>query len=122
DFFRYSILPAMSLDGILHFQAMEGAVTGDDFLDFITQLLERMQLWPLPNSVLVMDNASIHKVPGIRELVEARYHWLRANRDYVIGELEGALIDPCLLLRNAVYEVVTPWKIYGWYRHSEYIA
>lgn len=29
-----------------------------------------MNKWPLPNSVLVVDNASIHKVAGIRELVE----------------------------------------------------
>ena len=32
-----------------------------------------MQPWPLPNSVLIMDNASIHKVPGIREMVEEWY-------------------------------------------------
>ncbi|TFK58105.1 hypothetical protein BDN72DRAFT_745693, partial [Pluteus cervinus] len=67
---RYSILPAISLDGVLHFMATEGAITGEDFTEFVTGLLDRMERWPLPNSVLVMDNASIHKVPGIRELVE----------------------------------------------------
>jgi transposase len=29
-----------------------------------------MNKWPLPNSVLVIDNASIHNVAGIREAVE----------------------------------------------------
>ena len=29
-----------------------------------------MNEWPLPNSVLVIDNASIHKVEGIHEMVE----------------------------------------------------
>ena len=66
-----------------------------------------MNRWPLPNSVLVVDNASIHKVAGIRELVEESgmrllylpayspnlnpielafstiKGWLRANRDQV---------------------------------------
>jgi hypothetical protein len=36
-------------------------------------VLGQMNQWPLPNSVLVMDNASIHKVPGICEMVEERY-------------------------------------------------
>ena len=31
-----------------------------------------MNEWLLPNSVLVVDNASIHKVAGIRELIEER--------------------------------------------------
>jgi transposase len=38
--------------------------------DFIQGLLPHMNKWPLPNSVLVVDNASIHKVAGIREMVE----------------------------------------------------
>jgi transposase len=29
-----------------------------------------MNEWPLPNSILVVDNASIHKVASIREMVE----------------------------------------------------
>ena len=70
-----------------------------------------MNKWPLPLSVLVIDNASIHKVAGLRELVEERgmrllylpsyspdlnpielsfssiKGWLRANRDRVNQEL-----------------------------------
>ncbi|TFK71582.1 hypothetical protein BDN72DRAFT_725472, partial [Pluteus cervinus] len=66
------ILPALSLDGILHFTVTEQAVTGDFFNNFIEGLLGHMQRWPLPNSVIVMDNASIHKGAEIRELVESR--------------------------------------------------
>ena len=29
-----------------------------------------MNKWPLPNSVLVINNASIHRVDGIREMVQ----------------------------------------------------
>ncbi len=52
--------------------AVEGAITGDDFIEFVTQLLDHTEPWPRPNSVLVMDNASIHKVPGVCELIENR--------------------------------------------------
>jgi hypothetical protein len=66
-------LPALSLDGILHLEALDHSFTGEEFTNFIQGVLGQMNQWPLPNSVLVMDNASIHKVPGIREMVEERY-------------------------------------------------
>ena len=144
-FIRYSILPALSLDGILHVEIYDRAVTGDDFRLFVTRLLEHMQPWPLPNSVIIMDNAAIHKVEGIREMVEAHgarliylppyspdlnpieeafssiKAWLRANRDYVQTEVEGVGADPYAVIREAVH-TVTPDKAYRWYQHSEYIA
>jgi hypothetical protein len=66
----YSLLPALSLDGVLHLEVVENAVSGDDFLRFVQGLLPQMNKWPLNNSVLVIDNASIHNVAGIREAVE----------------------------------------------------
>ncbi|KAH9973656.1 hypothetical protein BJV77DRAFT_936048, partial [Russula vinacea] len=66
------ILPALSLDGILHIEVVEKVITGDDFRRFVQGLLLCMNEWPLPNSVLVIDNASIHKVAGICEMVEER--------------------------------------------------
>lgn len=54
-------------------QIVEGSFTGESFLNFVLNLLERMQLFPARNSVLVMDNCVIHKVEGIRELVEGRF-------------------------------------------------
>lgn len=68
----YSILPAISLDGVIHLEVIDRAFTGHKFTNFIRGVLDQMQPWPLPNSVLVMDNARIHKVPGIREMVEER--------------------------------------------------
>jgi DDE superfamily endonuclease len=67
------ILPALSLAGILHLEVLDHSFTGEEFTDFIESILDCMQPWPLPNSVLVMDNASIHKVAGIHEMVEERY-------------------------------------------------
>ncbi|SRR6266702_1437117 len=142
---RYSILPALSLDGILHADVYDRAVDGERFRVFIAGLLERMQPWPLPNSVIVMDNATIHKVEGIREMVEGRgarliylppyspdlnpieeafssmKAWLRANRDYVLGGVEGDGADPYTVIWEAIHSV-TPEDAYGWYQHSEYIA
>ena len=70
--FRYSLLPALSLDGILYVKIVEGSFTKLLFREFIEGLLHNMQPFPGPNSVIVMDNARIHKDPAIVELIEAR--------------------------------------------------
>ena len=57
---RYSILPALCLDRILHVSIFNHAIYGDEFCLFIAGLLEHMQPWPLLKSVLIMDNAAIH--------------------------------------------------------------
>ncbi len=42
-------------------------------MEFIEDLVNKMQPFPARNSVVVMDNCKIHKAPEIRELIEARY-------------------------------------------------
>ena len=51
---------------------VEGAINGPTFYSFIEGLLDEMNPYPQPKSVLVMDNASIHKNDAIREMIEAR--------------------------------------------------
>lgn len=140
---KYSILPAITLDGIIHLEVLENAVTGADFRRFVEDLLPRMNEWPLPNSVLVIDNASIHKVAGIREMVEGRgarllylpsyspdfnpielafssiKAWLRANRDRVS---DGMAADGSVytMLWQAVHSVSAE-SARGWYKHSGYL-
>jgi hypothetical protein len=47
---------------------------GDKLCTFISHLTAtKMNPYPLPNLVLVMDNCSTHHVDGIWELVKARY-------------------------------------------------
>ena len=142
NFTRYSILLALSLDSILHTAIHNHTITSDEFLLFIAGLLDHMQPWPLPNSVIVMDNAAIHKVEGIREMVEecglqliylppyspdlnpieeafsSIKAWLHANRDDMSGEMQG---DAYAIIREAVHSI-TQDDAYGWYQHSEYIA
>lgn len=62
----------MSLDGILHVTVQPRSYTAATFRVFIDTLLDTMNPYPQPNSVIVMDNASIHKVDGLREMIEAR--------------------------------------------------
>ena len=145
NFGRYSILPALSLDGILHVEVYDHPINGVNFLSFVEGLLERMQPWPLPNSVLVMDNAAIHHVDGVREMVEAHGScliylpayspdlnpieeafssikaWLHANHNYVLSEIEGDGADPYRVIWEAVHSV-TLENAYGWFQHCEYIA
>lgn len=140
---KYSILPALSLDGILHLEVLDKAISGDDFRQFVEGLLPRMNEWPLPHSVLVIDNASIHKVAGIREMIEERgvrllylpayspdfnpielafsaiKAWLRANRDRMNQQLEledGTVYN---VLWEAVHSVTTE-DAKGWYAHCGY--
>ncbi|KAI6008825.1 hypothetical protein F5J12DRAFT_688839, partial [Pisolithus orientalis] len=54
---RYLVLPAMSLDGILHLDIQDCAYTGAMFNQFIDLLLNNMNPYPQKNSVIVMDNA-----------------------------------------------------------------
>jgi hypothetical protein len=55
--FNFSVLPAISLDsGILHCEIVKGSFHSDSFAQFIHNLLENMQPFPGPNSVIVMDD------------------------------------------------------------------
>lgn len=62
----------MSLSGILHLAIQPNSYNAESFRDFIDGLLDEMQPWPEPNSVIVLDNASIHKGAEVRAMVEAR--------------------------------------------------
>ncbi|KIJ08894.1 hypothetical protein PAXINDRAFT_48567, partial [Paxillus involutus ATCC 200175] len=69
--FFFSVLPALSLqDGFLHCSIVEGSFCTESFTSFIRGLLDNMQPFPAPNSVIVMDNCRIHKHPDIQELIE----------------------------------------------------
>ena len=140
---KYSILPALSLNGILHLEVLDKAITGDDFRRFVQGLLPHMNQWPLPNSVLVIDNASIHKVADIRKIVEEHgvrllylpvylpdfnpielafstiKAWLRTNRDRVNQELESENGTVYNMFWEAIHST-TAEHAKGWYKHCGY--
>ena len=70
---RYSILPALSLDGIIAVEVLNCPFTSATFSKFVEGLLDQMNPWPQTNSVIIMDNASIHKSEELRLMIENRY-------------------------------------------------
>ncbi|KAJ8457648.1 hypothetical protein ONZ51_g11397 [Trametes cubensis] len=143
---RYSILPALSVDGILTVRVVRGSVDGSAFYDWvISELLPKMNPYPGPNSVLIVDNCRTHKSNAVRDAVEAagsegclyiflppyspdwnpieeafsclKYHLRRDQPDW-----EDTGRAPEIVLMEACMTAVTPEKARGWYAHSGYLT
>jgi hypothetical protein len=69
---RYSVIPALTLDGVLAVTVIQSAVDRPVYEEFLEQLMDRMQPYPLPHSVLIADNAQIHKGGDVNTMAEAR--------------------------------------------------
>jgi transposase len=65
---RWSILPAMGLNGYLDYDIIHGSFDSERFSFFIRQLLRKMTPFPGPRSVLVMDNCRTHHGDDIEEM------------------------------------------------------
>ena len=63
---RWSLLPAMTVDGYLAFTMYQGAITSDILEDFLEHSV--LPYCTPGYSVLVMDNASIHRSPRVAQL------------------------------------------------------
>ena len=70
---RFSAIPVMSLEGIHDVYLAEGSVNGEKFEHFVKECLLPV-LMPYngvnPRSIVVMDNASIHHVQQVTDLIE----------------------------------------------------
>jgi hypothetical protein len=61
---RWSVLPAYSSEGFLTWDTFQGSYDTNLFNTFVeSQLLPICNRFPEPRSVIVMDNASIHRSP-----------------------------------------------------------
>ncbi|KAF5373459.1 hypothetical protein D9615_009436 [Tricholomella constricta] len=147
---RYSILPALSLDGVINCQIVEGSYNTETFTDFISGLLDQMQPFPAPNSVIVMDNCRIHKAPHIIEMIEERgmkveflpayspdynpielafssikaylrRHYPHFARSSASGADPADDADVYLMLYEAIFEAVSVSDSKGYFRHSGYL-
>jgi len=70
---RYSAIPVMSTEGIHDVCLLEGTVNGDRMQIFVRNYLLPILKplnWSNPRSVVIIDNASIHHVQGIPDLIE----------------------------------------------------
>jgi hypothetical protein len=102
---RWSVLPALTHDGILFYEVFHGSFDRERFEGFMRELVSKMSPFPALNSVILLDNASIHHNGRIEEIchdagvvieylppyspdlnpTELVFHelkdWLRRNRD-----------------------------------------
>lgn len=65
---RFSILPAYNVEGVLYSEVYTGTTDAERFLTFCEHLVSKCDRYPLPNSVVVMDNASIHHSEEVEAL------------------------------------------------------
>ena len=70
--FRFSVLPTISLDSMIDYMIVEGAFNTELFTTFIERLLDKMNPFLSLQSVLIMNNCSIHKALEIHKLIESR--------------------------------------------------
>ena len=61
------------MHGILHIDIQQDAYMTDSFNDFIRGLFLHMNPFPGPWSVLIIDNASIHKSNELAQMCEEWY-------------------------------------------------
>jgi hypothetical protein len=69
---RYSVLPALSLDGIIALDIVQGSYDTKRFKKFVRGLLDQMNEFPGPRSVIVLDNCRIHKSKAITDMIYER--------------------------------------------------
>ena len=65
---RWSILPAIGINGYLEYEIFHGSFNAERFENFIKKLLVKMNPFPESRSVLVMDNVSTHHSPLVLHL------------------------------------------------------
>ena len=74
-----SAIAEMSMNGIIGLKIVRGGVNADHFYDFVcTSLLHHLMPYngTNDNSVLIMDNCSIHHVPEVERVVNDARHYL----------------------------------------------
>ena len=68
---RINAIAALSFDGIIALDLVDGTVSGQVFFDFVRgKLIPNMMTYngSNPNSVVIMDNCSVHHVHEVQEL------------------------------------------------------
>ncbi|KIJ30392.1 hypothetical protein M422DRAFT_187257, partial [Sphaerobolus stellatus SS14] len=69
---RFSVLPALTVDGYICVRIVRDSVDSAEFFDFVVEeLLPLMNPYPGDRSVLILDNCAIHKSQALRTMVEA---------------------------------------------------
>jgi hypothetical protein len=83
---RYSLLPAITVDGIIYSHIKVGGYNSDEFLEYLDGLTAQMNPYPQPHSILIIDNCQTHHVDGVEELCES---WCVTT----LNALSGVVMD-----------------------------
>ena len=128
-----TLLGAMSAKGMLASMTVESATDGDVFVAYVDQVLcPRLRA----GQVVVMDNLSAHKVPGVRERIEAVGAELLYLPPYspdfnpmeqcwakVKQSLRSAKARTAEVLESAIAQAltsITPQNAAAWFAHCGY--
>lgn len=73
---KFSILPAITVDGFLECEVHEGSINTEIFEDFMGKILEKHSTpYPGPNSLYILDNCEIHRSEvRINHIYSTLYH------------------------------------------------
>ena len=72
---RYTAIPVMSMKGIHDVYLHQGTMNGDYFAKFVKSCLFPILQpfnWLNPHSVVILDNASIHHVQQVKDMIETQ--------------------------------------------------
>jgi transposase len=124
-----SVMAAIGFDGLIHYRVLDGNGNRERFLDFLTDLYPVLQ----PDTVLVMDNSSIHKGPVMHAHVhEAGFtvRYLPAYSPYfnpienflqqwkTVVRNQGARTEPELMAAiHTLRDHVTPQQCHNCFDH-----
>lgn len=69
---RVSVVPAMDINGYFAWEILQGGLTKEIFEWFMEhRVIPQCNAWPLPRSIIIMDNASAHQSLRVRALCDA---------------------------------------------------
>ena len=128
-----TLLGAMSTEGLLATMTVESPTDGDVMRAYLEQVLcPRLQ----PGQIVVMDNLSAHKVPGVRELLEAAGAELRYLPPYSpdfnpieqcwgkvkqkLRSLKARTVDSLQEAISEAIATITPDNASAWFAHCGY--
>ena len=139
---RWSILPALGLNGYIDYEIFHGSYNKERFMAFIDRLMSKMNAFApgVPRSVLIMDNAPIHSGPELQQLcdekgvrleflppyspdlnpIEETFHelkaWMKKHRKLAEEYADQDLFE--IFISIGVEAVVSRVAARGYYRHA----
>jgi len=130
-----SIIGALTLQGLTALMTIEGGVNGDAFLTYVRDVLVPTLK---PGQVVVMDNVSTHKVPGILDAIQAagctvwflppyspqfnpiELCWNKFK--YLLRRAAARTTDAINAAVGAIADKITPADAHAWFNHCGYGA